>query len=320
MKILLTGGAGFIGSHIAEMYCSHGFDVTIVDNLSTGKLSNLAFDSSHHLHFFNEDIKDADAMNRIFEKRGPFDIVNHQAAHVSVSESMQFPSHDIANNVMGTLNVLEMAKGCAKLIFASSGGTVYGNHTTPRDESHPTEPESIYGISKLMCEKIIKLKSKELGFNYAILRYANVYGPKQTPHGEAGVVSIFLEKMLAGDECTLYNGGECSRDYIYVDDVVRANELCTLTDGAKGIYNVSTGKTLKTREVYMYLADKLIEKGMIVDAKNNHAPERAGDLQYSCCIPGFIPSWKPEVDFEHGLEKLLSYANCREEDFERNSC
>jgi UDP-glucose 4-epimerase len=313
MKILLTGGAGFIGSHIAEMYCSHGFDVVVVDDLSTGKLANLAFDSSHHLKFVHEDIRDPEAMERVFDEYGPFDIVNHQAAHVSVSESMKSPVHDIETNIIGTLNVLSIARGCSKFIFSSSGGTVYGMHTTPRDESHPTEPLSIYGVSKLACEKLVKLKAGEMNFSYAILRYANVYGPKQTPHGEAGVVSIFLEKMLSDQVCTLYSGGQCSRDYIYVTDVVKANEICTLTPGANGIYNVSTGKTIRTKEVYSFLSEKLIEKSIVDSTKKELAPDRAGDIPYSCCIPGCIPSWKPEVDFERGLDNLLAYANCKED-------
>ena len=303
MKILVTGGAGFIGSHIVQEYAGLGHDVVVIDDLSTGKIENLDLEKCT---FFEGDISNVEDVKRLFEEHGPFEIISHQAAQMSVSDSMKDPHKDIRINIMGTVNILSiLGMTCRKFIFASSGGTVYGEHNSPRVERDPLEPVSPYGISKLACEKYVHMFSKMFLFDYAILRYSNVYGPRQNPHGEAGVVAIFLEKIVhKGETCRINGDGEYFRDYIYIDDVVSAN-VAALDNKAEGIYNVSTGNVLTTNDIWEIISRN--ERIKRFDPKSEHGPYRPGDIRFSCCVPGMIPNWKPNVEILDGMDATIGW-------------
>lgn len=302
MKILVTGGAGFIGSHIVESYLSLGHEVIVADDLSTGKLENIDQDKCT---FVQVDISNWDHVEYLREF-GPFDVINHQAAQMSVSDSMKDPYKDIRINIMGTVNILSvLAPMCKRFIFASSGGTVYGEHDSPRVERDHLEPVSPYGISKLACEKYIHMYSKQFMFNYTILRYANVYGPRQNPHGEAGVIAIFLEKILKGETCTINGDGEYFRDYVHVSDVVMANTRALGFDTLDGIHNVSTGRVLTTNDIWEAITSnpKIQEMG----PKFIHGPHRQGDIRFSCCVPGKIQHKVPTVNIEQGMLDTIDW-------------
>lgn len=302
MKILVTGGAGFIGSHIVESYLNLGHDVFVVDDLSTGKKENI---DTERCTFIQADISRRDHVKAILDKHGEFDVINHQAAQMSVSDSVKDPYNDIRVNIIGTLNLLEVfGPSCKKFVFASSGGTVYGEHSSPRMENDVLDPVSPYGISKLACEKYIPMYAKRFSFKYTILRYSNVYGPKQNPHGEAGVIAIFIENIINGKTCRINGDGEYFRDYIYVDDVVKAN-VEALGDWLTGIRNVSTGITLTTNEIWEH-----ISKNSRIELLNpvvENGPHREGDIRYSCCVPAEIPGLNDNVEFKHGLEKTVDW-------------
>lgn len=301
MKILVTGGAGFIGSHIVESHINLGHEVIVADDLSTGKLENIDQDKCT---FVQLDISNRDHVEYLREF-GPFDVINHQAAQMSVSDSVKDPYNDIRVNIIGTLNLLEVfGPTCKKFIFASSGGTVYGEHCTPRAEGDPLEPVSPYGISKLTSEKYIKMYSGRFGFEYVILRYSNVYGPRQNPHGEAGVVAIFLNKILNREVSIINGDGVYLRDYIEVNDVVSAN-LASITTGFTGIHNVSTGVTLDVNQIWNSIVSSDSLSGYAPEVKNG--PHREGDIRYSCCIPGEIPGWNPKVSFDKGIKETIAW-------------
>ena len=220
MKIIVTGGAGFIGSHIVDAYCALGHDVVILDNFSSGKIENC----NPKARIITMDIT-AEAINNLFEKER-FDVLNHHAAQMDVRVSVNDPQFDASTNILGGLNLYEAAKknGVKKIIFASSGGTVYGEQQEfPASEDHPKQPLSPYGISKLANEHYLYYYKQEYGISSVILRYANIYGPRQNPHGEAGVVAIFTNKLLAGQEPVINGDGLQTRDYVFVSDVVQAN-------------------------------------------------------------------------------------------------
>jgi UDP-glucose 4-epimerase len=302
MKILVTGGAGFIGSHIVDAYLKEGHDVTVIDNLSTGRIENINTD---RCHFIDADIRNIEEMKRLMILYGPFDVVNHQAAQMSVSDSVRDPHMDIEINIMGTVNVLKtFGSQCKKFIFASSGGTVYGEHKSPRVERDPLEPVSPYGISKLACEKYVHMYSNQFSFDYVIFRYSNVYGPRQNPHGEAGVIAIFIEKIVyKQEECTINGDGEYDRDYIYVSDVVDAN-VAALSEELEGIHNISTGFTLTTNEIWAHLSNNPIISSF--DPKVKHGPHREGDIRFSCCVPSNIQGWRPKVEFHDGIARTIN--------------
>lgn len=301
MKILVTGGAGFIGSHIVEAYLSLGHEVVVVDDLSTGKLKNI---DQHKCTFLQLDISNRDHVEYLREF-GPFDVINHQAAQMSVSDSMKDPHRDIRINIMGTVNVLSvLGPTCKRFIFASSGGTVYGEHNSPRFEGDRLEPVSPYGISKLACEKYVHMYSNQFFFDYVILRYSNVYGPRQNPHGEAGVIAIFLEKILRGETCRINGDGEYFRDYVYVSDIVSAN-VRALSDDIKGIHNVSTGEVLSTNDIWKAINDNQNIQEM--NPKFEHGPHREGDIRFSCCVPGRIQDNTMTVHINQGMHDTIDW-------------
>lgn len=301
MNILVTGGAGFIGSHIVDNYLDNGHNVTIVDNLSTGKKENI----NPKAKFIEMDIK-SDSISKVFEE-GKFDILSHQAAQMDVRVSVNNPKFDANNNIIGSLNLYENCKefGVKKIIFASSGGTVYGEQNEfPCSEEHPTNPLSPYGIGKLTNEHYLFYYKEVYGINFVALRYGNVFGPRQNPNGEAGVIAIFANKFI-NDEQPIINGdGLITRDYVYISDVVEAN-LKSLDDGVNGIYNVTTGIETNVNEIFQTLKSKTNS-----NAEEFHGPAKKGEQRRSVCSFEKLNSkhnWSPKIKFIEGIDKTVNY-------------
>lgn len=302
MKIAVTGGAGFIGSHIVDAYIAEGHDVVVLDNFSTGKKENV----NKQAGVEKVDITDAAKIRKIFEKE-KFDIVNHHAAQVNVRSSVEDPTGDATINILGGINVYEAARatGVKKIIFASSGGAVYGEQRYfPADEKHPKRPYSPYGVSKHANEKYLVYYKMVYGIEDVILRYTNVFGPRQNPEGEAGVIAIFTEKMLKGEQPVINGDGTQTRDYVYVDDIVRANVLA-LTDKARGIYNCSTATEYSVNTVFQILQ---LRTGS--HCKMVHGPAKVGEQKRSVCSYRKIEKglgWKPEVNVEQGIARTVEW-------------
>jgi len=301
VNILVTGGAGFIGSHIADGLIAEGHSVTIVDDLSMGKKENLNADAE----FFQLDIR-SDRLGNIF-KDDQFDAVVHQAAQMDVRKSVDDPLFDASVNIGGTLNLLESCRdhGVNKFIFASTGGAIYGEQEYfPADEIHPARPMSPYGIAKLSSEKYLSYYFIVHGIQYVSLRYANVYGPRQNPHGEAGVVAIFTNKMLAGEHPLINGDGKQTRDYVYVSDVVKAN-LLALTYDKPGIFNVGTGIETDVNTLFKSLRELTHSK-----CEEKHGPPKAGEQSRSAVDSSSLGQafgWKPGTTLQEGLPKTVEY-------------
>lgn len=301
MKVLVTGGAGFIGSHLVDRLIQEGHKVTVVDNLSTGKKENI----NKGAEFFKMDILNR-RIERLFKKER-FDIVSHHAAQIDVRRSVEDPLFDAQVNILGLLNILENAVqyGTKFILFASSGGTVYGEQEVlPTPENHPTNPISPYGISKLTAEQYLYFYKKSYGLKYSVLRYANVYGPRQDPFGEAGVVAIFTQKMLANGQPVINGNGMQTRDYIYVDDVIDANML-VISKSAEGTFNVGTGKETSVNDLFNLLRD-----GIGLDIKAMHGTARRGEQLRSTLDSTRLKKaleWEPNVDLEEGLRRTVEY-------------
>ena len=248
MKILLTGGAGFIGSHVADELIAKGNRVVIIDNLSTGFEYNINPESK----FIKADITDFKKIEEIFAEELP-EIVYHFAAQIDVRKSVSDPLFDAQTNIMGTLNLIKLSNDIKvnKFIFSSTGGAIYGDtDVRPTPENHPEWPLSPYGIAKLATDKFLNYYSEVFGLKYVSLRYGNVYGPRQNPHGEAGVVAIFLNKMLNGGQPVINGDGNQTRDYVYVKDVVKANILSLENTDKIGIYNVGTSIEISVNDLF----------------------------------------------------------------------
>lgn len=301
MKILITGGAGFIGSNIADRYLELGHEVVIVDNLVTGQRENIPPAAT----FYVIDITDK-ALAEVFEKERP-DVVSHQAAQMDVRKSVADPIYDATVNVLGSLNVLEnsVKHGVKKFIFASTGGAIYGEQDYfPADEEHPLRPLSPYGITKLTTEKYLYFYQHTYGLKYTILRYANVYGPRQNPHGEAGVVAIFTTRMLKGEQPIINGDGLQTRDYTYVGDVVKANELA-LTGGDNRIYNVGTGVETDVNTLF-----RLLRELTGANIKEVHGEAKPGEQRRSVLDNSRIRKelgWEPSVTLEEGLRRTVAF-------------
>lgn len=301
MKILVTGGAGFIGSHIVDALIEAGHSVAIVDDLSTGSRS--------HLHpqarFYELDIRD-EALEDVFERESP-EAVSHQAARANVRESMEKPLLYADVNVLGSLSLLECSRrhGVRKIVYASTGGAVYGEpERLPVPESHPINPLDPYGASKHFVEHYLYLYKANFGLEYSILRYPNVYGPRQDPFGEAGVVAIFARQMLSGNQPVINGRGDQERDFIHVSDVVEAN-LLALQRGDGGIYNIGGGAGCSVNRIYRLLADLTGYRG-----KEFHGPSKAGevyriylDAEHARAELG----WKPKIPLEDGLRTTVDF-------------
>lgn len=300
MKVLVTGGAGFIGSHVTDAYVDAGFDVVVVDNLSSGRRDYL----NPRARFYEMDIRDSD-LSGVFEKERP-EVVNHHAAQPSVTASVADPGHDADVNILGTLNLLALGKefGARKFIFASTGGAIYGNpEYIPADEEHPTRPLSPYGIGKMAGEYYARFYGS-MGIVAAILRYANVYGPRQDPHGEAGVVAIFSNAMLAGNPPTIYGDGAQTRDFIYVEDAARANLLATRSD-VPDTTNIATGVETTVNDIFRQIAGLT---GFHDDPE--YAPARAGEVYRIALDNAHARSWlgwTPSIPLEEGLMRTVDW-------------
>ncbi len=299
MRILVTGGAGFIGSHIVEAYLAEGHEVRVVDNLATGRRSNVP--AAARLH--EVDIH-ARELEGIFEEFRP-DVVNHLAAQASVKVSTSDPVFDLEVNGGGTARIAMLSKrfGVSKLIYASTGGALYGDPDfVPVPETHPIRALSPYGTSKRVGEMYIDLVARTEGLEYTILRYANAYGPRQDPHGEAGVVAIFTGLMLGGQTCTIDGDGEQMKDYVYVGDIARANVLA-LTKGGGQAINIGTGKGTSVNAIFAAL-----QKATGVDAPARHGPPRPGDVRniwLDSTLAGQVLGWKHEVEIEEGIQRTV---------------
>ncbi len=295
MRVLLTGGAGFIGSHLTDALVAAGHAVTVVDDLSTGRREQVPPGA----HLVAMDILDP-ALTVLVVEQAP-EAVFHLAAHASVSESVREPEHDARVNVLGTLNLLRAcaAAGVGRFVFSSTGGALYGEpHTLPCDERHPIRPLSPYGASKASGEAYVHALAAQSGMDAVILRYANVYGPRQDPAGEAGVVAIFAARMLAGEPVTIFGDGEQQRDFVYVADVVDAN-LRSLEAGESGVYNVGTGVGTSVNELFASLARAT---GYALDPR--HAPSRSGDVQrvwLDASAAHRELDWAPRTPLEAGI-------------------
>jgi UDP-glucose 4-epimerase len=302
MKILVTGGAGFIGSHIADAFLDAGHSVSVVDDLSTGKQHNV--DARAHFHL--ADIRDKDVLTEIFDAERP-EVVCHQAAKADVRESMTKPVLYADVNVLGSLNLLEQARrvGVKKFIYASTGGAVYGEpQFLPVTEEHPVNPLDPYGASKHHVEHYLYLYHANYKLPYTILRYPNVYGPRQNPFGEAGVIAIFAYKLLRAETPTINGSGEQERDFVYVGDVARANVLA-LTRGDNQIYNIGSGVGVNINTIFTMLCD-------VVHTSTNaiHAPAKQGEvfkIYLDASQAKRDLGWTPQVALRDGLQETVNY-------------
>ncbi len=301
MNILVTGGAGFIGSHIADALINEGHQVTIIDNLSTGRRENLPVEA----RFIELDIRDS-KLESVF-KDTQFDAVYHQAAQGDLRISVRDPVEDLQINIAGSVNLLVL---CEKykvdhFLFASTGGAIYGEQETfPAPEEHPANPVSPYGVAKLAVEKYMFFFYNQYGLNTTALRYANVYGPRQNPFGEAGVIAIFCHKMLSGEQPYINGDGLQTRDYVYVGDVVRANLSAMILEG----YNIINIGTRRETNVVTIFNTLLKLTGSMCERK--HKPEAPGEQRRSVIDPSLaarLIEWRPEVEFEEGLELTVDY-------------
>ena len=270
--ICVTGGAGFIGSHVADALVADGHRVLIVDDLSSGSKDNVPKDSE----LFVLDVRSEEAAKLLVERE--VEILVHHAAQMDVRRSVADPVFDADVNILGLLNLLETARGQAlrQVIFASTGGAIYGEQEEfPADENHPVRPLSPYGVAKLACERYLYFFHSEYGLDATCLRYANVYGPRQNPHGEAGVVAIFSRRLLDGEEAVINGDGLQTRDYVFVEDVVRAN-LAALDRPGFFIYNVGTGVETDVNSLFDYIA-----QAVGFDGVPTHGPAAAGEQRRS---------------------------------------
>jgi len=295
VRILVTGGAGFIGSHIVDAYLAEGHEVAVVDNLSTGRRANV--DRRATLH--EVDIHSRE-LEPIFAAFRP-EVVNHHAAQASVKVGQADPVHDLEVNGAGTARVaqLAVAHGARKLIYASSGGTVYGDpESLPVTEDHRIAPRSNYGASKYVGELYVQLAARTSDIEYTIFRYGNAFGPRQDPHGEAGVVAIFAGLMRAGQPCTIDGDGEQRKDYVYVGDMARANVLALAT-GNGLVANIGTGEGTTVNHIYRVLSEAI---GNSIEPRS--APPRPGDVRnfwLDCSRAKTALGWEPTVSFEEGI-------------------
>jgi len=300
-KVLLTGGAGFIGSNLADAYLADGFDVVVVDDLSTGLRENVPDGA-----VFYEVSIESPEIGDIFCKEKP-NYVAHLAAQIDVRKSVENPVFDAQTNILGSLNLLQqtLKHSVDKFVFASTGGAIYGEQDFfPADETHPTRPISPYGVAKLCIERYMHYYHVVHGLNYTALRYANVYGPRQNPHGEAGVVAIFCQKLLEGQAPYIFGSGKQSRDFVYVGDVVRANMLAVKSDFV-GSLNVGTALETDVNKLYGLITEK-----MGLETKAVYAEAKAGEQMRSLIDPCQIYKilgWKPEVDIETGIAKTVEF-------------
>ncbi len=301
MNILVTGGAGFIGSHVAERYCAMGYIVHIVDDLSTGLEQNIPEDAQFH----NCSYDDPEAFSIL--KQHNIKVLCHHAAQIDVRKSVQNPIDDIKRDIAGSAELFRKAveSGVEYVIFASSGGAIYGEQEYyPADENHPINPDSTYGLHKWMIEKYLDYYSRKSAMKYCLLRYANVYGPRQNHCSEAGVVAIFANKMLRNEQCVINGTGEQTRDFVYVDDVVAAN-VRVLQQHYHGVLNIGTEIETTINEVF-----DLLTALLDCEQLRQHGPTKDGE-QFRSVLSSRkarkIIHWSPEVTLQSGMQKTAEY-------------
>lgn len=305
MKILVTGGAGFIGSHLADAFIAAGHDVVIVDDLSSGRHENL----NSRARFYQVDVRAAE-IAEIFARERP-EVLCHHAAQMDVRRSVADPIFDAQVNLVGLLNLMEQGRqhGLRRVVLASTGGAIYGEQEVyPAAETHPTAPLSPYGVAKLASERYLFFYSQAYGISYAALRYANVYGPRQNPHGEAGVVAIFTEKLLHGEGPVINGDGKQTRDYVFVSDLVRAN-LAALTAEFTGAVNLGTARETDVNELFGYICR---ECG--VNAPERHGPAKPGEQRRSAIdnhLAAKVLNWRPEVELADGIRETVAFFRAR---------
>ena len=307
LNILVTGGAGFIGSHIVDEYIARGHKVSILDNLSTGRKRNI----NPAARFHEVDIRDAETVKEILQNER-FDVVNHHAAQMDVRRSVEDPVYDASVNIIGVLTMLEscVATGVKRVIFASSGGAIYGEQDYfPADELHPTRPISPYGVAKLTTEQYLFYYKAVYGIDSVSLRYANIYGPRQNPEGEAGVVAIFTTKLLNGQQPVINGDGKQTRDYVFVGDIVRANLLALDCEGSH-VFNIGTGVETDVNQLFHHLK-RLTNSS----AAEHHGPAKKGEQLRSVLTSNKIQKqlgWKSAISMEEGLRKTVEYFKMEE--------
>ncbi len=308
LHVLVTGGVGFIGSHVVDAYVQRGHRVTVLDNLATGALANL----NSRAKFFQVDIRSG-TLDEIF-REGGFDVVNHHAAHIDLRGSIAHPWHDAEVNILGTLNVLECAcrYGVRSVVFASTGGAIYGEPAPyPTPESHPARPRSPYGVAKLAVEHYLHYYHAVHDLRSVVLRYANVYGPRQDPHGEAGVVAIFLGRLLRGDRPVILGDGQQTRDFVFVGDVAQANLLAldylreSSFDSGPLVVNIGTGQERSVNGLLQLLSTLQPRVLTPIYARPKPGEQRRSAVDASRAKQ--VLGWEPLVTLEEGLRETWDW-------------
>ena len=307
-RIIVTGGAGFIASHTVHAYLKLGHEVLVLDNLSSGNLKNLNKANEVYeekLQFIKLDITSREEVQEVIKNFKP-QIINHHAAHILVGNSVKSPQFDAIVNILGLLNIMEVAKefSLKKVIMASTGGAIYGNKQTPFTEEMNQQPLSPYGISKKSAELYLNYYYSQYKIPYVVLRYANVYGPRQNAHGESGVIAVFSDMLNKGKQPIINGNGKHIRDYVFVDDVVRANILA-LTNSYCGELNIGTTTEITTNKVF-----EKITKGFGSSIKEQHGPDRLGEqvtssLSYKKAKK--MLGWEPKVNFDEGIKRTIEW-------------
>lgn len=306
MKILVTGGAGFIASHIVDRFIEAGHEVVVIDDLSTGRTENL----NPRATFYEVDIRSSEIAG-IFVRERP-DVVNHHAAQMDVRRAVREPEFDASVNVLGALNILDNGRlnGTRTFIFASTGGAVYGEPSRlPVDESHDIAPLSPYGLTKFTFEQYLALYRRLYGVAYTVLRYPNVYGPRQRPDGEAGVVSIFTARLLRGEQATIFGDGGKTRDYVHVRDIVDANERVLHCDHGE-VFNLGWAREVSDREIF-----DAVRRAAGVEAKPAFEAVRPGEIERISLDSSKIRNrlqWAPTIPFEEGVADVVRWHRERE--------
>jgi len=301
MRVLVTGGAGFIGSHVVEALLRAGHEVVVLDDLRTGRRENLP----RGVRLYELDLLDP-RVGEVLNDERP-EVVDHHAAQASVVASVRDPLLDARTNVLGTLHLLQhcVRTGVEHVVFASTGGAIYGEaHRIPCDEEHPARPISPYGVHKLCAEHHLYAFGKLYGLRWTSLRYANVYGPRQDPEGEAGVVAIFASAMLRGHRPVIFGDGLYTRDYVYVEDVAEAN-LLAIESKAEGVFNIGSGIETTTRRIF-----DLLREATGYPGEPEYGPPRPGDIRriaLDCRRARRILGWTPRTPLEEGLRRTVAW-------------
>ena len=302
MKILVTGGAGFIGSHVVDRFVDDGHDVSVVDSLVSGDADQVHPEAT----LYEVDIRDP-KVEEVFEEVRP-QVVVHHAAQMDVRRSVTDPIYDAEVNILGTLRLLEYGRtrGLERFVHISTGGAVYGEpREMPVSEDHPIDPLSPYGVTKHTAEHYLFIYRQLYGLPYVVLRYANVYGPRQSVHGEAGVVAIFSERILKGERCTIFGDGSKTRDYVFVGDIVEAN-VAALSKGDGGIFNLGRGVQTSDFEVF----DEVRKALGVPDVECLYDEKRPGEIEHICLTPARAKEglgWEPTVDFAEGIGRTVGF-------------